>query len=178
MKYLILLIALIVFAGCGHTHPIAEHEHPHEHDHTHESEAEALHKELVGKYLLDAYKDERDRIVGNDEQMRGKLTIGLDYNFEIVIEEDLNYDNPLDSEWDSVRPFYPYYGDSKYYKILTDRSAILTYESALMRLRDNGDLRWHYGNLLEYKWDGMVLILIWHSSLRDNHITMKWRKLR
>ena len=175
MKALILLMALIVLTGCGHTHPVAEHEHPHEHDHSHESEADALHKELVGKYRLEAYNDGNDR---NGEEVRGELTIGLDYKFEIVIEEDLNYDNPLDSVWGSIRPFYPFYGDSKYYNILTDRSAILTYESALMRLRDNGDLRWHYGNLLEYKWDGVVLTLIWHSSLRDNHITMKWRKLR
>lgn len=175
MKAFILLVAFIALAGCGHTHPIAEHEHPHEHDHTHDSEAVALHEELVGKYRLETYNDGRDWLVENAEEMRGELTIELDHKFEFVIEQDYNFD----SEWESVRPFYPADNNPKYYKIQPHRSAIFAYSSKYFFMRYHSyDTRWNYGVLLEYKWDGTVLTLIWHSLTRDNRVTMKWRKLR
>ena len=178
MKALILLIALIVLAGCGHTHPVAEHEHPHEHnhhhshlhDHTHESEAVALHKELVGKYRLEEYNDGKDYT--DDNQIRGVLTIGLDYKFVIVVQQFLDFD------------------DARYYSILPDRPLFVLYDSRKEWLLNHNALSntgyWLVGSevvgtwqddsyWLEFKWDDPILTLISYSSYDPT--TMKWRKL-
>ena len=200
MKALILLIALIVVTGCGHTHPIAEHEHPHEHDHhhshqhdhTHESETVALHKALVGKYRLEAYNDGNDRKVHTNsnnkpdiEELRGQLTITLDYKFVIVVEESL-YEDFIDTVWDH---YYPFSGDVRYYRIMPDMPVFTLHDSAfsrfawyhseigVMNFEHCAESEWFGSCVLQYEWDGTVLTLMWHSSWRDNPTTMKWRKL-
>lgn len=175
MKALILLIALVHFAGCGHTHPIVEHEHPHEHDHHHshqhdhtqESPTVALHKELVGKYRLQEYSDDNN-LTFDEDQADGTLTIETNYTF--TIEGQIPFKEHRGIVWgwrpDGGTPF----DDVRFYKIHPDVPIFTLYDSRYdWIVYHNISEEW-----VEYKWDSPILTLISYSPV----VTMKWRKLR
>ena len=171
MKALILFIALVLFAGCGHMHPVAQHEHLHDH-HKHEPEAVTIHKELIGEYELDFFDDGKNR--EGKWAVKGKLAITRDHNIHITVMErsvESIIKNPELTGWSGWNRFSGgYYGYDKRDKPIFYPYGILPELSVIVMGRQ----------LLEYQWDGIALTLT-RRHLNEGKwvkITMKWRKLR